>query len=155
MKVIYAGVGSAFAPAGVWNTQVVIVAESGKKLLIDCSRDAQHSLNAVGINARDIDAVYISHLHGDHVYGLEWLAFSTYSFDGSPTKKPMLYGVGSVLSKLWAQVMRGTLEPTSGKINTFSDYFDVNLIEEGATFSWESLEFKPVRVLLADSGRLG
>lgn len=38
--------------------------------LVDCGEGTQQQLLRVGINPLKINAVFISHLHGDHVYGL-------------------------------------------------------------------------------------
>lgn len=38
--------------------------------LIDCGEDTQRQLIRYGINPLKINAVFITHLHGDHLYGL-------------------------------------------------------------------------------------
>lgn len=38
--------------------------------LVDCGEDTQRQLVRYGINPLKINAVFISHLHGDHLYGL-------------------------------------------------------------------------------------
>jgi len=153
VKVIWAGTGSAFAPEGTWQCQAVIISDTGKKLLIDCGSDARHSLRRCGINAGDVDAVYVSHLHGDHVHGLEWLAFKRFGYGGRVVTKPQLYGVSSVLTKLWAHVLRGTLESIEGSVNTFADYFDLHPVEANESFVWEGIVFEPVQTVHVMNGR--
>ena len=91
MSIAFLGVGSAFTSAKDYQSNLLITAQSGKKMLIDCGSDARFSLAEWGlennIEKLDIDAVYISHLHADHIGGLEWLAFSTYFNPNIPKPK--------------------------------------------------------------------
>ena len=59
---------------------MILESEDGSKLLIDCGTDARHSLHELGLSYKDIEHVYISHLHADHAGGLEWLGFSRSCF---------------------------------------------------------------------------
>ena len=71
-------------------------------MLIDCGSDIKHSLFEQGLSHTDIDAVYISHLHADHVGGLEWLGFSKLFND---KKKPKLYISPKLQTELWNNVL--------------------------------------------------
>jgi ribonuclease BN (tRNA processing enzyme) len=155
MKITWAGTGSAFAEAGTWQCQAVIHSNSGKHLLIDCGSDSRHSLHQyANLGALDIDGVYVSHLHGDHVHGLEWLAFNRYPFGGfSRAPKPKLWGVNSVLTRLWSHVLRGTLESIEGHVNTFADYFDLHPVDPNESFVWEGITFDPVQTVHVMNGR--
>lgn len=153
MKIIWAGTGSAFAPEGTWQCQAVIVSDTGKNFLIDCGSDARHSLRRCGIKAGDIDAVYISHLHGDHVHGLEWLGFKRFGYGGRVVQRPKLFGISTILTRLWARVLSGTLESIEGKVNTFADYFDLRPVEENESFTWEGILFEPVQTVHVMNGR--
>lgn len=58
--------------------------------LFDAGEATQHQLMAVPLKLSKLDAVFITHLHGDHLYGLPGL-LSTRSFEGGET--PLrLYG---------------------------------------------------------------
>ena len=52
--------------------------------LVDCGEGTQARLMSCGINPLKINAVFISHLHGDHVYGLFGL-ISTLGLTGRRT----------------------------------------------------------------------
>ena len=61
-----------------------------KLFLIDCGEAAQIQLLRYGLKASRIDHIFISHLHGDHYFGLPGL-LSTLHLNGR-TKPLMLYG---------------------------------------------------------------
>ena len=50
------------------------VERKGRVLLFDCGEGAQYRLLHGELNRARVDAVFITHLHGDHVYGLPGLA---------------------------------------------------------------------------------
>lgn len=53
----------------------ILAEEGGKRLLFDCGRGAVIRLSQAGVKANEIDAVFLTHLHSDHVVGLPdlWL----------------------------------------------------------------------------------
>ena len=71
MKLTIVGCGDAFGSGGRLQTSFCI--DSGtSRLLIDCGATALIGLERVGIDPNSIDAIQISHLHGDHFSGLVW-----------------------------------------------------------------------------------
>jgi ribonuclease Z len=48
----------------------VAVDRKGRVLLFDCGEGTQYRLMHAGLNRARVDAVFVTHLHGDHVYGL-------------------------------------------------------------------------------------
>lgn len=44
--------------------------DDGRHLLLDCGEGTQHQMLRAGISAAKIDRILITHLHGDHCYGL-------------------------------------------------------------------------------------
>jgi ribonuclease BN (tRNA processing enzyme) len=113
MKIKFLGVGSQFSTMEYYHSNMLITAQSGKKMLVDCGSDARFSLSESRIGPNDIDAVYISHLHGDHIGGMEWMAFSTYFAQNS--KKPKLFAEKSLMDDLWNYSLRGGLECIQGR----------------------------------------
>ncbi len=160
-KIKFIGVGSAFAVPDMGNSNMVVESDTGKKLLIDCGFRIQDMLgNAYGIgnaSVGEIDGVYISHLHADHIGGLEWLALCTFFNPNCPP--PKLYCVGALMQELWDKSLRGGLETLQvrGKIGTsveakLTTYFDVHPISINDSFVWEGIKFTPVQTTHVMSG---
>ena len=60
--------------ATMFNTSAAVVSESGA-FLIDCGHTIKHALNDSGIGFDNISGIFISHVHGDHVFGLERVGY--------------------------------------------------------------------------------
>ncbi len=69
MKLTIAGSGDAFGSGGR-HTTCFHLQTAKAVLLIDCGASAQPALRACGIDPNGIDAIILSHLHGDHFGGL-------------------------------------------------------------------------------------
>lgn len=143
------GTGSAFTMKN-WQSNFVIY-RNGKYLLIDCGGDIRFALAEAGISITDIDAVYISHAHADHIGGLEWLGFCTLF---NPTlKKPKIFGEANLLKDLWSNSLVGGMEGLEGTKYTeingdgvlLSTYFDVNPVIINRYFNWEGIRFDIVQ----------
>jgi ribonuclease BN (tRNA processing enzyme) len=145
MIIRFIGVGSQFSGQDLYQSNMVITTSSGKRLLVDCGGDARFSLAECGMSAQDLDAVYLSHLHADHIGGMEWLALSTY-FAQNP-RRLHLYGEQHLLEKLWDNSLRGGLECLQMKRMTLADYFTCHAVAEGAPFFWEGICFTMVKML--------
>jgi ribonuclease BN (tRNA processing enzyme) len=150
MKLTFAGTGSAFCMAAE-NFQSNMVLETTPsdneqphRLLIDCGSDARHSLRNLGYMPNDFDAVYVSHLHSDHIGGLEWMALANYFvFDGHRTK---LFAAHELLDPLWEHCLRGGLETSDHGNSQLSSYFDVVPLFAENGFDWKGLHMDVVPV---------
>lgn len=76
MKMTFLGTGGAFSRAGTnYHNNVLLETDAGSKILIDCGTTALESLDVLGVDPLDLDGVVITHIHADHVGGLEELGF--------------------------------------------------------------------------------
>jgi ribonuclease BN (tRNA processing enzyme) len=72
MRLTIVGSGDAFGSGGRFNTCFQV--ETAKaKILIDCGASSLVALRARGLDPNQVDAVILSHLHGDHFGGLPFL----------------------------------------------------------------------------------
>ena len=157
MKIKFIGVGSAFTTPKYYQSNMLILARSGKKMLVDCGSDARFALSECNIHnlnlSQEIDAVYISHLHADHIGGMEWLAFNTYF---CPKRViPKLFMEERLMHDMWNHSLKGGLGRIEGKKMNLSDYFDCRPLANGDSFLWEGIKFKLVQmphVILDENG---
>ena len=74
IRVTMLGTGTPYPSAERFGAAILVEA-GGKRLLFDCGRGAVIRLSQAGVKASEIDAVFLTHLHSDHVVGLPdlWL----------------------------------------------------------------------------------
>ena len=103
-----------------------LISNSHGRMLIDCGHTIKHALKEQNLSIGDIDGIYISHVHGDHVFGLERVAYeSRYKFQ----KKLKLFFHPDIYGALWNETLKGSLGYNSEGEASLEDYFDVNVIE--------------------------
>jgi hypothetical protein len=157
-EIIALGTGSAFTMKN-WQTNF-IVRRNGKNLLIDCGSDVRWAMRDQKINFTDIDAVYISHAHADHIGGMEFLGFTRYftrkymldarrrSGDAPPPiALPTLYCARELVRSIWDHSLRGGMEGLEGVDADIDTYFNVRPVEKNGSFNWEGLKFDMVQSL--------
>ncbi|WP_312092334.1 ribonuclease Z [Niallia sp.] len=86
MKLQFLGTGAGI-PAKARNVTSIalkLLEEKGSIWLFDCGEATQHQILHTSIKPRRIDKVFITHLHGDHLYGLPGFLASR-SFQGGET----------------------------------------------------------------------
>lgn len=79
LRVTFLGTGGSIPQAGR-NPSSVAVEREGDLLLFDCGEGTQRQMMKHG-SGFDVDTVFVSHVHGDHVLGLPGL-FQTWTFQG-------------------------------------------------------------------------
>lgn len=109
MRVTFLGVGEAFDP-DLANTSILI--ESGEtSMILDCGFSAGLLAWRYADTPLDIDALYISHFHGDHFYGIP--AFLARSAEDGRTKTLRIIGqkgVGHITRQAVQLAYPGVLE---------------------------------------------
>lgn len=150
MILAFAGVGSAFTTQDYYQSNMVITdPKSNLNLLIDCGSDIRFSLAELKMNYKDIDSVYISHLHADHIGGLEYLGFCTL-FDPS-CNKPKMFLVEELVDDLWRSLQSG-MQSHEGLILNLNSFFDVKSIKINNSFKWNDYNFTPVQTVHVMNG---
>jgi len=151
MELLFLGTGSAFTVgANNFQSNMVLTAESGKRLLIDCGSDVRWSLHEQGLSYTDIDNIYISHLHADHVGGLEYIGFSS-KYDPH-CDRPSLFLSRDLTDDLWDRTLSGGMRMLEGDLATLDSFFQVNEVGQSREFNWEGMRFELVRTFHVNTG---
>ncbi|RJE90620.1 ribonuclease Z [Paenibacillus sp. 1011MAR3C5] len=122
MQITMLGTGSAFAKRYYNNNALIEV--GGYQLLLDCGITLPKALHEADLDFSDLDGVLISHIHADHVGGLEEYAFQMLF---KHQRKPVLYIAEPLVEPLWDHTLRGGL--TQGNLTKLSDFFDVRALK--------------------------
>src|SRR5215208_6097212 len=72
IRIVFLGTSSG-TPSRDRNVSSVAVILDGTVLLLDCGEGTQHQLLRAPVRSGAIEAICVTHLHGDHVYGLPGL----------------------------------------------------------------------------------
>jgi ribonuclease Z len=72
VRIVFLGTSSG-TPSRDRNVSSVAVVLDGTVLLLDCGEGTQHQLLRAPVRSGAIEAICITHMHGDHVYGLPGL----------------------------------------------------------------------------------
>lgn len=71
-----------------------LLEEGNVKILLDCGHEAIARLVELGFDVRDIDAIFISHFHADHIgdaFNLVWSRFVGDLYEGKERHKPLIF----------------------------------------------------------------
>lgn len=160
MKITVIGCGNAFSKKSF--NQSFVVEESGRKMLIDCGSQTPAALLNSGFKLQDIDDIYISHLHADHIGGLEEFAFIRYDWANRPRKynagpksyAPRIYGNVQLLKDLWDKSLRGGLESMEGFMAHLDTFFEPMPIEPNVSFEWQGWTVELIQQIHVMSGSM-
>lgn len=141
MKLLPLGTGRAFCKTLYNNNMLLFLKKTN--LLIDCGQTVTRSLYDIKMGIRDIDNVFITHFHADHIGGLEEFAFvSKYYIQ----KRITLYIHESMVDDLWDRSLSGGLgacDEETGRQTTL-DYF-FNVVPVGDEFELDGHRFHLIK----------
>jgi len=87
VDIFFLGTGAGI-PAKLRNVTSIalkLLDERGAVWLFDCGEATQHQILHTSLKPRRIEKIFITHLHGDHIYGLPGL-LSSRSFQGGESE---------------------------------------------------------------------
>ncbi len=85
-EVLFVGTGDAFGSGGRRNS-ALLVRTGGRQVLLDCGPTTLSGLKQLGVDPSEIEAIAISHFHGDHVAGVPFLLID--ELYENPRKAPL------------------------------------------------------------------
>lgn len=136
MQIEVIGVGDAFSEK--YNSSSIVIRAGEFRLMIDCCERIRKALREArersgsGLHLGQIDHILLTHLHGDHVGGLEAYAFYKLFVD---RRKPQLYSGSPVLAELWDGRLKAPMQQlynadfTELRLLTLEDYFELHPLE--------------------------
>jgi hypothetical protein len=89
------------------------------RLLMDLGGDIRHSLKAIGLNASNIDGVYISHPHNDHIGGMEYMGLMTLFNPNYTEAKREWLGGSFIADKLFLEHAWWPIPPANARPDLF------------------------------------
>ena len=153
MELLFLGAGSAFTVGSAnYHSNMLLRSVGGRRLLIDCGSDIRHSLHEQRLSYADIDDVYISHLHTDHIGGLEYLGFNTLFDTACP--QPRLFISDELIEPLWDHSLRGGMGIIDTGTATLDSFFNVNPLTLKAPLKWEGRRIDMLRLMHSVEPRL-
>ncbi len=152
MKLTFLGTGTAWSrsPMNHNNNALVRASEEHEPWLIDCGTTAPQALYELGMTVSDFAGVLVTHLHGDHVFGLEETGFYNYFVRGRRVHlwlpENLLSSVSGIEGEdLWENCLRGpmgTVQLLDGSTKDvgLEDYFIVHFLRPGEPTVIEGVE---------------
>jgi ribonuclease Z len=124
VRLVFLGT-SAGTPSRERNLAAVALVMDGRTLLFDCGEGTQQQILRSSVRAGAIEAIFITHMHGDHLYGLPGL-LATMSLHGR--SEPLdVYGPARV-----AQYLRGVYDASYAR--TAFD-LTIHAVDDGAVIA--------------------
>jgi len=137
MEVIFLGTSSG-TPTKTRNVSGIAIRRANAKAwsLIDCGEGTQQQILHTDLSLDHLTAIFITHVHGDHCYGLAGLLAST---GMSGRTEPMLLVGPKPIQQMLMAIMENTQLKLSYEI-TFVDVLDINNPLNTREFTVETIE---------------
>ncbi|GAB6441065.1 hypothetical protein bcgnr5369_03360 [Bacillus cereus] len=139
MKLTFLNAGDAFAFEQGHNS--ALLEFDNTNLVIDFPATNRAALRKLGMDLGDVENVFITHLHEDHINGIQQFAYFNKFVTG---RKPNLYIAEDLVDGLWETVRQGLLYGV-GALHTIEDYFVVKTLKQEQGFVIDDIEFGIVK----------
>ena len=111
-----------------WNNNAMISVDN-QRLLIDAGYTIKHALRQQGLTLENVDAIFITHVHADHCFGLERIG---YECRFRYRRKPTLYLAPGIHKELWEETLKGVMGQVGEGTATLNDFFHIVELEGDA-----------------------
>lgn len=115
--------GTGTATGKRYNNNSALLTFSDYTLLIDCGSTVPLGLHQMGVKPDMIDGIFITHIHSDHVNGLEEMIWEyRYRYK----KKIDLISEERLLQELWEHTIKGGVRwTTEGEVKSLDEIFNI------------------------------
>jgi len=130
----FIGTGGAWSKKYGHTSCLVTVKNNGitKRILIDCGGLVPLYLDMAGVKWEDIDAIFVTHNHGDHTHGLEEAGFyGRYTLQRKPH---LILPSERIKTELWNETLKGTMAKAEEGNLSFKDYFTFEIVDRTGRF---------------------
>lgn len=141
MRLTIVGSGDAFGSGGRLQTCFHVVTENST-FLIDCGATSMIGLAREGLDPAAIDAVFISHLHGDHFSGLVW--FILHAQHVARRERPLAVVGPRGVAERYAALAEAMFAGSTEKELPFELQFYEHV--EALAFDWRDVVCRPTEV---------
>ena len=141
MRLQFVGCGDAFGSGGRFNT-CFYVERPGGDYLIDCGASSMVALRQRGIEPNTIQAIFVSHLHGDHFGGLPFFILDAQFY--SRRREPLTIVGPPGLGERLTQAMEVFFPGSSTARRRFE--IDVREIAPGSSLTVDGVRLEAIEV---------
>ncbi len=135
MQLLILGTGEAFDDKGLGNTSSVFYGKNMPTILFDCGYQIPERLWQYPKTYKNIDAIYLTHLHGDHTMGLPALFIRF--FEEGRKKKLTIFGPKGTKENVMK--MCGLAYASIAKKLKYK--IEIKEIKSGQSFSYKKVRF--------------
>lgn len=137
IKFLGTGAGQPAKQRNVTSIALKLLAERNEIWLFDCGEATQHQILETNIRPRKITKIFVTHLHGDHIFGLPGF-LSSRSFQTSTDEKAQhldLYGPIGIKS-----YVMNALRLSGSKLSYRINFHELDASHQGLIFSDDTFE---------------
>lgn len=137
IRIVFLGTSAAVPQKDRFLSSIALQRENGEVLLFDCGEGTQYQLMKFNVNFQKITRILLTHLHGDHIFGLFGLLNTMNLMDRQDPLK--IFGPAGI--RQFVEAILGTK-----KNHGFSFPIEIKEIEEGLVYETKKYRLFAQRV---------